>query len=358
MAVISIKCPNCGGELVFEPSTQRYECPYCRSSYTQAQLDEMLAERETDAPDTGAEPASQDRESDQAQTGGVVYSCPSCGAEIVTDATTAATFCYFCHNPVVLEGRVSGSYLPDRVIPFKINREQAVSSFLSYVRKKKYVPKDFFNEQQIEKMTGVYYPYWLYDTEVNGSLVASGTRIRTWRMGDTEYTETSLYDVRRRGSVTVDHLTRNALKKTTGELVEKVLPYDMKEMTSFSMGYLTGFMAEKRDIEKEAFAGEFREEAGKYAKQLLEGSASGYATLKVTSGSYIPEKEDYKYVLLPVWVLTYRSLAGKFYYYAMNGQTGAVAGELPVDTKKLVLHSVILGLIITVIAIAAGYFFF
>ena len=357
MAVLSIKCPNCGGELVFDPSTQEYVCPYCRSTYTQAKLDEMLAQKKQDEGN-GEEQAQEAKEFEtDSQSGqGVVYSCPSCGAEIVTDETTAATFCYFCHNPVVLEGRVSGEFLPDRVIPFKISREKAVDAFLSYVRKKKYVPKDFFNEQQIEKMTGVYYPYWLYDTNVDGNLVANGTRIRTWRSGDTEFTETSIFDVRRQGAIEVDNLTRNALKKTSGELVEKVQPYDMKDLKAFSMGYLTGFMAEKRDIGKNEFSGEFREEAGKYARQLLEGSASGYATLKVTEGRYVPTRETYTYALLPVWVLTYRSLAGKFYYYAMNGQTGTVAGELPIDRKKLLFHSVILGLVVMLCAIAIAYF--
>ena len=33
MSVISFKCPNCDGELVFEPSTQKYECPYCGSDF-------------------------------------------------------------------------------------------------------------------------------------------------------------------------------------------------------------------------------------------------------------------------------------------------------------------------------------
>ncbi len=39
----------------------------------------------------------------------LVYICPSCGAEVVTDATTAATFCYYCHNPVVLSEKLTGN---------------------------------------------------------------------------------------------------------------------------------------------------------------------------------------------------------------------------------------------------------
>ena len=41
MAVVSFKCPNCDGELIFDPSTQNYKCEYCNSLFSQAELDAM-----------------------------------------------------------------------------------------------------------------------------------------------------------------------------------------------------------------------------------------------------------------------------------------------------------------------------
>ena len=41
MEVVSFKCPNCGGELVFDPNTQNYSCPYCNSEFSQKQIDTM-----------------------------------------------------------------------------------------------------------------------------------------------------------------------------------------------------------------------------------------------------------------------------------------------------------------------------
>ena len=64
------------------------------------------------------------------------------------------SFCYYCHNPVVLGKRLEGSYLPNKIIPFEIGREDAEKKFLDFVSKKKYVPKAFFNKKQIESMTG------------------------------------------------------------------------------------------------------------------------------------------------------------------------------------------------------------
>ena len=73
-------------------------------------------------------------------------SARAAAAEVVTDATTAATFCYYCHNPVVLSGKLSGEFLPDYVIPFAMGQKKATGIFLDWIKKKKYIPDDFFLE--------------------------------------------------------------------------------------------------------------------------------------------------------------------------------------------------------------------
>ena len=41
MSVISYKCPNCDGELIFDPKTQKYKCEYCFSLFSQEELEAM-----------------------------------------------------------------------------------------------------------------------------------------------------------------------------------------------------------------------------------------------------------------------------------------------------------------------------
>ena len=48
MATISFKCPNCGGDLVFDPSTGKYKCEFCLSLFTQAELEQLEADRAED----------------------------------------------------------------------------------------------------------------------------------------------------------------------------------------------------------------------------------------------------------------------------------------------------------------------
>lgn len=360
MAVVSLQCPNCGGELVFEPSSQQYECPYCGSHFVQEQIDEMQEKEQSSQPGMAAfgaqtEEGQAEQGEDRRTEDAVAYHCPNCGAEILTDETTAAAFCYFCHSPVVLEGRVSGEYLPRWIIPFSVSRKKAEETFLDTMKKKWFVKRGFFRKKQIEKLTGVYLPYWNVRWKGKGSLRAEGTRVRVWRTGDVEHTETRFYRIRREGDMEFPQMMENALKKANRVLVESVQPYRQEEGKEFSIGYLSGFQAEKRDIEREEAQPGLLRETEEYAGRMLRESVQGYASVTGTDSRITTEEMDWEYVMVPVWTLTYRGENGKLYYFAMNGQTGKVSGVLPIDYPRLIGAALALAAAVFGLVLLGGY---
>lgn len=338
MSTISYKCPNCGGELLFDPATQSYRCEYCISSFSGEEMDQLYREEEQQQ-----EPFSN----------GVVYSCPSCGAEIVTDETTAATFCYYCHNPVVLSGRLSGDYLPDQIIPFQITREQAESRFLEWIRKKKFVPKDLFRKEHLQKISGVYFPYWMMDYEIEGHTVSRAKGLRIWRTGNTEYTETTEYELERDGRATLKNYGKNALKTVHTKLIEGVMPFRIEECKPFRMNYLTGFQAEKRNIERGQLEPEVRAEMLQHADALFRQSEGSYTAVQRREEDFRVKDCTWMYALFPVWILTFVKKE-RIYYFAMNGQTGEVCGAVPLDKKKLRRSSLLWGVVTFLIALIGG----
>ncbi len=333
MAVITYKCPNCGGDLRFDPESQRFKCEYCRSDFSQDEVEQM-------APDSA-----------------LLYHCPNCGAEIVTDETTTATFCYYCHNPVVLSGKMQGEYRPDLVIPFAIDREKAIEIFSGWIGRKKYIPKEFYSPEQIETMTGIYFPYWMFDCQVEGKLSAEATKLKTWVSGSVQFVQTETFDVSRAGQMPVEHVTRNALKKANRQLVEGVLPFEMEGIKPFSMGYLSGFQAENRDMERQEFTAEVEQEVREFAADSLKRDIGAYDSVKVRSQSAEIQNPKWSYTLLPVWTLTYKDEKNdKIYYFACNGQTGKVCGELPVDNGRLLTLFAAIFIPLLVILLIVGYF--
>lgn len=336
MAVLTYQCPHCGGELVFDPQQGRFSCPYCTSVFTKAEVEALDPAR---AADKKAADAAEDAAPDAADAfaaHAAVYECPSCGAQIVADDTTAATRCHYCHNPVVLESRLSGEDMPDALIPFRYDRDEATRMFLDWVGKRRFVPRDFFSKKQIENLTGVYFPYWVTDASGDASLCGTGRKIRVWRTGDIEYTETRSFRVERAGRVSFKQFTSVALQKADQQLTSRILPYDFREMIDFSMPYLSGFQADRRDVARETLAPAVEEQLRGYSEQLLREQAGGYASFSSEGTQTAFDRQDWRYALLPVWLLTYHDKrSGKLYYFAMNGQTGEIVGELPLSRGRL-----------------------
>lgn len=319
MSTLTYKCPNCGGSMVFDPQKQQFVCEYCLTAFESEALAEPVQENQTSEP-----------EPDEA----LLYTCPSCGAELAMEKTTAAGICYYCHNPVVLSGKLSGNQMPSFVIPFQISAEEARERFLSWIGQKKYIPAAFFSQKQIEKLSGVYFPYWICDCTLQGDLQGTARNIRVWRSKDTEYTETKVYSVRRLGQVRLTELSRNALQKAQGRMLEGILPFDIKKAEPFRTGYLSGFQAEVKDLEKETFETELEKEAEDYVKKLLSDTVTGHTGFSAENFHAEKQKTIWHYVLLPVWILTYQN-KNELYYFSMNGQTGEICGRLPLDYRKL-----------------------
>ncbi|HIY57541.1 MAG TPA: TFIIB-type zinc ribbon-containing protein [Candidatus Tetragenococcus pullicola] len=352
--VLTHKCPNCDGPLTFDPEDQKFHCPFCLSIFTEEEVTNF-EEKQEEARTINEAVIEQEKENEKAAMD--LFVCPNCGAEIVTDATTAATYCYFCHNPVVLSGRLSGEFLPNKLVPFAIGKEAATSTFLEWVKKKKFIPNDFFNSEQIEKLTGVYFPYWTIKAMANGELSGLGTSLRVWRVGDIEYTETKQFDVTRKGHLIFKNLVKNALSKNTQQkMVESVQPFPLDKAIDFRSQYLAGFQAEKRDIAYADIKAEVDTEFSGYSEELLRNSINGYTSFQKKHQHISIDKVENAYMLLPVWLVTYRKSSDKVFYYAMNGQTGKTSGVLPISYKKLGLTCLGIFIFLAIVFMIGGYF--
>ncbi len=330
MKTVQYKCPNCGGELKFNAEKQLFSCEYCLSDFTEEQVKQIFKKNEeTDLSEKNADKAVKDFE-DHTN----LYTCPSCGAEIMAEETTSATFCYYCHNPVILSGRLSGEYKPGRVIPFKVTREAAVDSFKRWCKSKWFIPKDFKSKRQLEKITGVYVPFWIADCKTNAGLNAVGKQIRSWTAGDYRYTETREFAVSRRADIKVKGVPADGASKIPDELMEAIEPFDYKESREFSMSYLSGFIANKYDVDKGKVFPRVRQRVNDACVSVLNESIVNYSIMVGKNVHIDILSTDWQYMLLPVWFMTYK-YGGKMYSFAVNAQNGKTDGMPPLSYPRL-----------------------
>lgn len=335
MSVVAYKCSSCGGELKFNAEKENFTCEYCFSEFLEQDLNASTCQ-------TKVEQA-------------LMYSCPNCGGEVITDETTASTECYYCHSPVVLSGKLEGEHLPKYIIPFKLDRNTAVDKFYKWTKKRFFLPKDFFSQKQLEKLTGVYFPYWIVDADNYVLYTASAERTNSWVANNTRFTTHKLYECIREGDVHLEDVVKSALKKSSKQLVENVQPFDEIDMKPFSMAYLSGYKAECRDIEIDEITSEVISDINFYTKKVIEKTVVGFTSVKEIHCKCDIKNINWDYGLLPIWTITY-NYKSKIYYFAMNGQTGKICGKLPVDSKKLALFSILSGGFLAIItAIIGGY---
>ena len=259
MGVIVYKCINCGGPLNFKAESQNWTCDYCLSEFNELEVRNFIKNEQAQAEANSAAHyrniSRKTRNSKKRRSG---YRCESCGAEIVTDETTAATFCYYCHNPTIIRRRLEGEYRPEKVIPFKINREKATELFIGWCKKKPLLSKRFISTSELEKLSGVYVPFWLFDCHPMGEISGEATKVRIYTSGDTRYTETKYYRVLREGKAIFRDVPADGSKKMDDELMTILEPYHYKDLTDFSMSYLSGYLAEKYDMDQNDVYGRVR----------------------------------------------------------------------------------------------------
>jgi hypothetical protein len=199
----------------------------------------------------------------------------------------------------------------------------------------------------------LYIPYWMADYQADVDYEGKGINRRTWVNGQTEYTETKEFAIERKGAIEVDHIHEIAMKKINKSLIDSITPFDESQAIDFSLNYLSGFFAEKYDIEQEEIKPLLENQARDYVSTLLRDSISGYNQVTEIRNTVNLGLKSWQYSLFPAWVLTYQ-YQGKTFIYAVNGQTGKAYGELPVNQKKLSLVSGLIAAGVLVLAVIGG----
>ena len=357
---LTYHCPNCAAGLTFSPDKGKFCCEYCLSEFTEGELAALESARQAEeaaakAAEEAAEAGEVPDEEFCARMG--AYSCAACGAEIMADDNTAADICPYCHNPVLLTGRLAGQMKPHKIIPFQFDKTEAQSKLRAFAGKKWFLPHDFLAPEQVGKICGIYYPFWVTDADVCANMTARATRVQTWRQGDYRYTKTSKYHISRKGDIHFEDIVTPAITEEDREMLDGILPYPSDSLQEFSMPYLSGFVAKKRNIEKEAVREAVRARMMSYAKTLLTNTISGYATVTPSEPNLLTRVLHWDYTLMPIWLLTYHR-KGQTYTYAINGYTGKVWGRFPVSGKKLAILGTVVGIATAAVAALLKLFMF
>ena len=317
-----VKCPNCGGELKFSVKDQEVTCPMCSSTFNPKELKTTVKH-------------ANERKSMEIE--GTSYTCSQCGATLMSFDETAVTFCNFCDSQALIESKMN-MIKPDYIIPFKKTKEECIEEYKRILKKSLFAPRYMRTEMVFNKFRGIFMPYGIYNIGYKGTIYNKGS-IRTHRSGDyvyyDDYTITSDIDA------SYDGLSFD-LSSNYYDEYSTAIPFDFNEKEDFNYNYLISYYADTLDVDDKIYD----DDAIKVAVSDIDNKLSKDARY-AKWGCYKPtaklEVLDKKRALFPVYFVSIKNKKGdRIHYAVINGQTGKIAIDVPIDFFKYLLASLVL----------------
>lgn len=322
------ECPNCGGNLKFDIASQQLKCDYCLTL-----KDPYEVTKDKDAEESNAFDVT-------------VFTCPQCGGEILSTDTSAAEFCSFCGASTILDSRISKEKRPSYIIPFQKTKDACKEIYISKMKGAFFAPDELKDKKYIDGFRGIYIPYWAYTVSQKGPVHMKAQK--TYCKGNYEYTDH--YDISGELNATYNDLSYDASSSFSDAISEQIAPFDVKQTVKFTPSFLSGFYADTADVDSSIY----REDAIKIANDSTRGQIRNTAAFKDLSFSLSGSDSDLNTMLntrcgtpertmYPVWFMSYRK-GDRVAYATVNGQTGKVAADIPIDSRKYILGSLLLAL--------------
>ena len=333
--VTNFICPSCGSSLKFDATEQNIKCPYCDSEFSIEDIKAMSEEKAADFEDETNWDTSDSAQlfSNAEKEGMTSYLCDACGGEVICGENTSSTSCPYCGNNVLIKKNLSGALKPKYIIPFAKTNDDALKSLQEYMKGKVLLPKVFKAENKIKEIKPLYVPYWLYDADVDARIHYTGKKVRHWSDSNYEYTETSYFSIVREGEIAYEHLPVDASKSIDNKLTESIEPYNFSSTKEFEMPYLAGYMSDKYDEDAEQCSVRATQRIKEGTEIAFRETVEGYNEVTTDSCNIKLSNTKAEYALFPMYILNTK-WKDQNYTFGMNGETGKIKGDLPLDKAK------------------------
>jgi Zn finger protein HypA/HybF involved in hydrogenase expression len=345
------KCPSCGGNAVFDPTSGALKCPFCGSERAIE-----MTQHNTIEHDFLQALEQEDHSWDDEKR---VFKCSNCGAETLFDKDKVADFCSFCGSSHIAISDHHAGIKPALVLPFQIPKEEAIDKFKVWIRKRYFAPNKLKKSYTLDKLSGGYIPYWTFDSHTMSDFVVKiGTYYyvmvtRTvMEDGKPKQVTEQVRKIRWRTehgrySEFFDDVLVKASRNVASGLIDNIEPFRLNELVDYKNPFLSGFLAERYSIPlKEGWT-----DAKGIIDQRIAGGIHGQVhgdVVNIVSVSTNYTAITYKHILLPIWISSF-SFNNKIYRFLVNGQTGKVSGKSPVSAVKVSIAVLIIIAIIGVI---------
>lgn len=293
---MKIVCLNCGADVTFKPEKQKCYCEYC-DTYMDPD-DFIFNEHEKNNYN--------------------LFTCSACGAELIENETELISKCLYCDSENFNRNKFYDGFAADRIIPFKIAKEDLYTYYSKFLKKHNFFPREFEEQFDFEEIKGIYIPYVLFSWNYKMYIEENLNHIHTG--------------------------TENVFKDLGKEFDNKIMnllePYDKSLLKKFNPAYLAGFFAEKTNDDIVFLEKKCEKEIGIriYDKKEFQRALEQYER-EIEKSNHKEEikfelrKNKREIILLPAWFFIKKN-KGITYFFALNGENGKMVCKFKDGQKE------------------------
>ena len=319
--IIKNKCPSCGGELFFDFDSQELICNQCQGV--------------VDIPDAKAlnekKPFDENSTIKQKKVEHLTYTCENCGKTCVIQGDSPSLKCVYCGSSN-LNKFSKVEYVPDGIVPFKLNKERAKNCFIDWLKKKHFLPKNLKRKVSKSEFLATYMPVYNYDIDCYSAY--SGIGITYTKDEDGIPSSSSHPFSGTKENKFVNYLESASSSISSNEL-KKFGNFNLNELYVFRTEYLYGITSLEADIELQQNCKQTKIKIQKKIEDQIRESYH-YDDIEHFVCNTTFKKLEYNHLYVPVWIHKF-SLNKKNYSFFINGSTGKVSGKVPRSPLKILL---------------------
>lgn len=345
-AQVQFPCENCGSTQGYTPGSDRLTCESCghvnRVNPYRVSIHERDFHRglDLDVLERVEEQAERETRS--------TVKCGACAAEFDFSDYEHAGECPYCASNIVLDAGRHRRLKPQALIPFAIDRRQAVEAFDQWVKGLWFAPGALSSRaRRSERLRGIYVPHWTYDSFTQSrysgmrgvnyvvpetyTVVENGRTVTRTRM----VTRIRWTPVRGRVSRDFDDVLVVASQTLPFSLAQQLRPWPLGDLQAYQPDYLSGFRSEIYQLGlREGFARACDQMAPVIRRDVRRDIGGDHQRITHLNTQY--DDITFKLLLLPMWIASFK-YNHKTYRFLVNAITGRVAGERPYSFAKIAL---------------------
>jgi DNA-directed RNA polymerase subunit RPC12/RpoP len=296
---VAYRCSSCDGIMEHDIKTQVLKCPNCGNTV------ELVNDKSQVVEHALTMDARRTLKPSEKQSS--TMECSGCGATVEIEANDTTGECPYCGAKYVLAGKQKDAIIPDGIVPFAIDRNKANEVFGTWIKKRWLAPSKLKSLYQQEKMHSIYLPLWTFDAQADASYTARGGRNHYVTHKDRDGKEhqekiTDWFPTAGNVNNFFDDVTIKAVNNEKSKFFEKLEPYDLGKIVSYSPEYLQGCQSQCYEVDLESA----HQSAVKRMENELEDKARRDVLRKYDEVDSLRiraryKNETYKHILVPVY---------------------------------------------------------